>query len=25
VAGPTVEAHVDLAKTSCEYYMTPYC
>jgi hypothetical protein len=25
VAGPTVEAHVDLAKTSCEYYMTLFC
>lgn len=24
VAGPTVEAHVDLAKTPCEYHMTPY-
>jgi hypothetical protein len=23
LVGPTVEAHVDLAKKPCEYHMTP--
>ena len=25
VDGPTVEAHVDLAKIACEYYITQFC
>ena len=25
VDGPTVKAHIDLAKTKCEYYFTGYC
>jgi hypothetical protein len=25
VDGPTVEAHVDLAKIACEYYITQSC